>query len=370
MREITILYDGTAFTYKWIKTLFWAGACLRDFGYVLSFPNLDWALPRREKKNRDIIKIVNSRSFDIVCLAFHHSTSEIGKCDSETRIKILQNLKARCNQIIWLDTADSTGTCLFDVLPYVDRYLKKQLLKDIERYEKPIGGGRIFCQYFQEKLGLQDPILEKEHYPILDKQYVNKLGLSWNMGLSDFRGWKKSFIFRHSLNSLPKDNIPFYKKRLDTYFNGTVNDSITGWQRKRCQELLIKRKDINCGEVSYRVSSDLYQKEIRDTKSLISPFGWGEICFRDFEAFQFHSVLLKPSLEHLNTWPSFFKENETYVALDWELNNLYEAIENVQTKQYMEIANNGYEIYHYYRSNQAKEEFAQHFVKNIMCHNE
>lgn len=31
--------------------------------------------------------------------------------------------------LVWLDTADSTGTCMFDVMPYVDLYFKKQLLK-------------------------------------------------------------------------------------------------------------------------------------------------------------------------------------------------------------------------------------------------
>ena len=229
-----------------------------------------------------------------------------------------------------------------------------------------MGGGRIFSQYLHERLGLEYQTLEINTYPVLNNEYAHKLGLSWNMGLSDFRDWKKSFLFRNTLNSLPKDKKSFDEKRLDTYFNGTVNDSITGWQRKRCQELLLARKDINCGEVSYRVSSELYQKEIRDTKSIISPFGWGEICFRDFEAFQFHSVLLKPSLEHLDTWPSFFKENETYIALDWELNNLYEAIEKVRTNQCADIANNGYDLFKYYRSNHAKEEFAQHFIKNIL----
>ena len=124
MREITVLYDGTAFTFKWIKALFWASNRLRDLGYKVSFPNLEWALPRHEKSNKDILKIVNSRNFDIVCLAFHHSTSEIGKSESETRINIMQQLRKRSNWIVWLDTADSTGTCMFDVLPFVDKYLK------------------------------------------------------------------------------------------------------------------------------------------------------------------------------------------------------------------------------------------------------
>lgn len=365
MRKITILYDGTAFTFKWVKTLFWARNCLREKGYIVSFPNMDWALPRRQKDNQDILNVIESNEYDIVCLAFHHSTSELGKCDVVTRSNILKKLKSRCNSIIWLDTADSTGTCLFDVLPYVDKYLKKQLLKDIKKYEKPIWGGRLFCEYLHKEYAIEDSQLEKESYTVLTEENRNKIGLSWNMGLSDFRDWKWSFILRNSLNPLPKDCIPINKKRLDTYFNGTVNDSITGWQRKQCQLLLLNDKSINCGEVSYRVSSEIYQHEIRDTKSIISPFGWGEICFRDFEAFQFHAVLIKPSLDHLDTWPPFFIENETYLPIDWNLDGLYSAIDRVKTNQCIDIANNGYDLYHYYRSNRAKEEFSQHFVKNI-----
>ena len=367
MRKVTVLYDGSSFTFKWVKTLFWVRDQLRDMGYAVSFPNLDWALPKREKSINDILAIVNREDLDIVCMAFHHSTSEIGRSDAATRGAVLKKLRENCNRLIWFDTADSTGTCLFDVLPYVDRYLKKQILRDLDAYKRPIWGGRIFCEYLHEKLGINDEQLENDKYDILPDEYKGKLGLSWNMGVSDFRDWKYSFLFLNHLNNLPKDKIPFEKKRLDTYFNGTVNESVTGWQRKKCQSLLMNKAGINCGEVSYRVSRELYQHEIRDTKSIISPFGWGEICFRDFEAFQFHSLLIKPSLRHLETWPSFFKENETYVPIDWELEELYAVLDKINAPLYKEIAINGYDLYRYYRSKDAKLEFAQHILKNILA---
>lgn len=47
--------------------------------------------------------------------------------------------------LVWLDTADSTGTCMFDVMPYVDLYFKKQLLKNTEDYCRDVYGTRTFC---------------------------------------------------------------------------------------------------------------------------------------------------------------------------------------------------------------------------------
>lgn len=366
MRHVTVLYDGTSFTLKWIKAIFWAENSLRDLGISVSFPNLEWAMPRREKGINDILKIVENKEYDIICLAFHHSTSELGRTDESTRANVLKKIRLHCNRIIWFDTADSTGSCLFDVLPYVDKYLKKQLLADLDRYKTRIWGERLFCEYIHNKYGIEDQQLEQESHALLSDEFTNKIGLSWNVGLCDFRDWKLSLLFRKSLNSLPKDKIPYDKKVLDTYFNGTVNDSITGWQRMQCQTLLMNNSSIRCGEVSYRVSSEIYQQEIRNTKSLISPFGWGEICFRDFEAFQFHSVLIKPSLDHLVTFPSFFVNDETYISVDWELSDLYDAIDKVRTSIGREIANRGYEIYKYYRSNLGKEELALHFKNNIL----
>ena len=40
----------------------------------------------------------------------------------------LKQAKSNGNNVIWFDVTDSTGTCQFQVLPYVDRYYRNYLL--------------------------------------------------------------------------------------------------------------------------------------------------------------------------------------------------------------------------------------------------
>ena len=62
-----------------------------------------------------------------------------------------------------------------------------------------------------------------------------------------------------------------------------------------------------------------YLKNLQQSKICISPFGQGEICFRDFEAMLMGTILLKPNQSIIQTTPNMFIEGETYIGckLDW-----------------------------------------------------
>ena len=42
-----------------------------------------------------------------------------------------------------------------------------------------------------------------------------------------------------------------------------------------------------------------YIEECSEVYGLLSPFGWGEICYRDFEAIMCGNILVKPDMSHL-----------------------------------------------------------------------
>ena len=66
--------------------------------------------------------------------------------------------------------------------------------------------------------------------------------------------------------------------------------------------------------------------ELRRSKICFSPFGYGEICWRDIEAFMTGSVLLKPDMSHLRTEPDLFRNDETYVATAWDFSDIEEKV--------------------------------------------
>ena len=73
-----------------------------------------------------------------------------------------------------------------------------------------------------------------------------------------------------------------------------------------------------------RISNLKYLDEMGHSKLAFSPFGWGELCFRDYEAVALGSLLIKPSMEHLHTEPNIFIPFETYVPVKWDLSDLAE----------------------------------------------
>ena len=59
---------------------------------------------------------------------------------------------------------------------------------------------------------------------------------------------------------------------------------------------------------------------------LAAPFGWGEIGVRDYEAFIYGGLLLKPSVDHMETWPDLFLSNSTYIPFKWDFSDIEEKI--------------------------------------------
>jgi hypothetical protein len=76
-----------------------------------------------------------------------------------------------------------------------------------------------------------------------------------------------------------------------------------------------------------RVSRAEYLDELLRSKIVVSPFGYGEICWRDFEAIICGAVLFKPDMSHVQTRPNVFIPYITYVPLKWDYSDLEEKSE-------------------------------------------
>jgi hypothetical protein len=61
---------------------------------------------------------------------------------------------------------------------------------------------------------------------------------------------------------------------------------------------------------------------------VFSPFGYGELCWRDIEAIIAGAVLIKPDMTHLETRPNLFENNVTYLPVNWDFSNLEEVVEH------------------------------------------
>ena len=68
---------------------------------------------------------------------------------------------------------------------------------------------------------------------------------------------------------------------------------------------------------------------MKKSKVGLSPFGMGELCYRDLELIQWGCLLIKPDMSKVITEPDFFKPMETYVPVKPDWSDLNETIEKV-----------------------------------------
>jgi hypothetical protein len=144
MKKIFIFYDQTSYTFSWLSTLLW---CKKEFskaGYRIVFPKFFYGLDKVNKQDthESLSKRILAIRGQIIFFAFHH-TATISK-NEKSIIDLLVLAKKNGNRVIWLDTSDSGGLCQFQYMPFVDRYLKKQVYKDLSIYQREVWGGRLF----------------------------------------------------------------------------------------------------------------------------------------------------------------------------------------------------------------------------------
>ena len=331
-------------------------------------------------------KVLRDAQFDIHFVT--RSDAELTECDvlmidskefrtdwskerfSQT-LELISSYGDSNSRVIWCDTTDSTGTIQSSVIPFVERYLKSQILKNKTHYTSQMYGGRIFSHYYNKTAGIEDCIeadINATLSPPISKADTAKLITSWNSGLADYStyGPLKMGLYRRLGMPLflsypraiitPITNRP---KDLSARFGITYSLASVRYQREQIRELVSQRLDTN------KLSRRSYMKELGQSKVILSPYGWGEITLKDFEVFLTGGMLLKPSMKHLETWPDFYTDGITYQSHNWELTDLQEkidwALDNNQEVQ--TIAAEGQHRYLRYTSgNNAGEMFTEHFT--------
>jgi glycosyl transferase family 1 len=318
-------------------------------------------------------------------------TGPIYKADKPI-IQMLKKARIGVDKIIWMDDSDSTTVTHFELLPYIDLYLKKQLLKDKSLYKNKYYGGRIFSNYYHQEFGITDKEPFNQFFPLEEDDW-DKVDLSWNIGLGDMHNaftWSKyvkkyacikqglSFtepmndrpidIFLRTSSNLTRESIAFQRKEMLKRLKSLiVNESnmsgMVGNHVSRTSENTIEYLP----EVGGKLSASRYRKIMKHTKIAPSPFGWGEIGVRDYEAFMYGCVLLKPDVSHMVSWPNIFIPNETYVPINWDFENMKSIIENLlENKEKRQlIASNGQSAYQESISKAGMEEFCNRFVQKM-----
>ena len=280
-----------------------------------------------------------------------------------------ESAKSKVDHLVWADMGDSTGATHFEILPFVDRYLKGVMLKDKAHYLKFQYGSRYFTHYYHENYQIEDGDPGEPHLNHIPAEAdLDKVCLSWNQAFSNYTHWGFYYdTLKRHFSLLPNFQVSRFahpSKRRTNEFSCRISSNYgrntVAFQRARVLEKLKKRIPTN------PVSRKEFFAELRNSRIVISPFGWGEICYRDFEATMAGAALMKPDCDHMTTWPDLYKKDSTYLSFDWDLSDFESKLDwAVSNPRYiLEIAEHGQELYKsFLNSIDGQQQFCERFNK-------
>jgi hypothetical protein len=316
----------------------------------LAYPLIKW---KKEFKNKGIIVNVTNRiqfssKSDIYIVsskfyrAKHNSNDEfLNKVEDDVRSDA-EKLKSKGKKIIYFDAGDATGCRELAVINYVDLYLKKQLYKDRFVYLNNQHKYRPWLSNDRKCNGCIE-------------QHFHKIQLGWNLAYTVYTNWNFN-PNRFGLFYLkpPSYNSPATNRSITASYRGKMGGARSP-QRKAIMEALmtLNKKNSDSFITGSVISKKKYIKEINNSKALVSPFGYGEICYRDMEAFIHGCILVKPDMEHIETFPNVFIKNETYIPTKWDLTDLKDILLEIDKdySNYHNIAQKGQEVFKEYYTN-------------------
>ena len=231
--------------------------------------------------------------FDISDADLHRLLNRLGEWNPGARMVCFD----------WFAPTDLRNAARMD--PLVDLYVKKNILRDRAAYGRPTRGDTNLTDHYNRRFGLDAPEQRFDMPP----GFMDKLVL----GAS----------FATAPNILPGllGHRPQGPRPLDLHARFAVRG--TPWyqaMRTEAEDALAPLSDLAVprGE---GLPLPRFMAEMTRSKLAFSPFGYGEVCWRDYESALAGTVLVKPDMSHVETMPDIFIPWETYAPVAWDLSD-------------------------------------------------
>ncbi|MFX0138284.1 MAG: hypothetical protein ACFFDN_31880 [Candidatus Hodarchaeota archaeon] len=289
---------------------------------------------------------------------------------AENLIDVVKKLRDQADYLLWFDMSDSSSRAYWPALKYFDRFFKRTLLKDLSLYRKKYYKRSIFVDYYKRNYNTGGHIISPSGHD-LDPKYHKKIALSWNLALCDYRFSGK--LSEYLCGFSRKYNLKFYKPNLNrkllfsANFNISRSSHLVYFQREKLGKFLKKKYKSNDYVSIGRIQKKKYLQTQRSSKAIFSPFGWGEVCYRDIETFLAGAALIKPNMEHIETWPNLFKKNETYIPISWKIEDWDKEIPEILSNEtlLLKVAKTGQNQYKKLFTREGRDFFCDRFIQMV-----
>lgn len=320
---------------------------------------LDWMVSRRRRRVKAAAQLPPRASFVIVYIEhelsntqaypFHLYAHDIEqRCDARLFEIALPDFEADpgrepCPQVKWLafqtgfDLSDEQMDALVGKLrrvfpqarlvyldffapldlryaavldPWIHRYVKKQVFADAAQYGRTTVGDTNLTDYYARRYGIDKPSYRFE----VPEGFLDKLVLGTNFCISP-----------HMIDRF-RGRLPQGEKPIDVH--ARIATRGVDWyerMRREAKQAALAVQGVHTVSEG-RVSQSRFYEELAASKVCFSPFGYGEVCWRDYEAIFSGALLLKPRMDHVRLAPSIFVPEETYVPIEWDCSDYAERL--------------------------------------------
>lgn len=217
---------------------------------------------------------------------------------------------------VYLDSFANNDARLFKYVSDFDLYYRKSLFVDSRELFRIHPGGTNLSAYYGRLFSLDQQSID---WGLPDTTY-QKMRLSPNF-LTD----------PDLIDGFIKGHGPRVGDRtidLHARLGGTDADGWYGAMRRSALEKTLSLTGISL-RVGTGVPQRLFRKELAQAKLCFSPFGFGEICWRDIEAIACGAVLIKPDMSHLRTEPNLYECGESYIPVRWDFADLQDKVSDL-----------------------------------------
>ena len=303
--RLLLIHDGDAYTSEQQAAPFVRHALRlrQQHGLVAQFVRLDKARQ---------FSVQHLRRFDIVGLKFCFKTPGADAAGfTET---VAQALRGSTARLVYFDGDDDLNVQWPAVLSLVDQYVKKHAFADKGDYTRRYVGKGNLTDHVSRTYGTSfaDDIIPSSGG--LDPALLDKIYVGWNIALDD------------KLQELSERPLQVEQavRSIDISCRAHVAPTVWTHSMRSAAMTAIERLADRWRVLAprERVSQEQYYQEMLSSRICVSPFGFGELCWRDFEAMLCGCLLVKPDMSHLRTRPDLFVPHETYVPVRWDYSDL------------------------------------------------
>jgi hypothetical protein len=254
------------------------------------------------------------RHFDIIALKISYRTA------ASDALRITQTIRSAvpAKPLVYFDGDDDVCVQWPEIMPLVDLYVKKHVFRNRNDYLKRYTGKSNLHDYAHRVHGYvfnpldygnadDEPLIITGAGPVAADQ-LDKIHLSYSLTLDQ--------IIQDLYDRLKGRVIPT-ERQIDIHFRGAVKPETFTRYFRGPVAAIVSNLEPACRSVmsSTPIPPNEYYDELLNSKICISPFGFGEVCRRDFEAVLCGCLLVKQDMSHMQTLPDTFVPYETYVPV-------------------------------------------------------